>query len=229
MPSDCPPNQGHLSEPELGMNRQLKRLLKTHLPDRVVEAYMHRRAIRDWRKRDFLENAPQFVKEKVFLKYGISDTPWVETGTFTGTTTRFLSSRFPFVYSIEPETGLYGLAVAKFKQGRRDNVELFNGVSEDVLPELLPSLEGDINFWLDGHYSHGETYKGATDCPVEMELESIRQQLPRFSRVAILIDDVRCFLAGLEDFPSIDYLVDWARGHQFSWCIEHDIFIMRRH
>ena len=192
---------------------------------------MLRRAIRDWRKRDFLENAPQLVKEKVFLKYGIPDSPWIETGTWKGTTTQFLSERYPFVYSIEPAPALHDRAVAKFSQDRgtggASNVELFNGVSEDVLPDLLPKLEGNVNFWLDGHYSFGETFKGATDCPVEMELEAIRQHLPRLSRVAILIDDVRGFLAGWEDYPSVDYLVDWAREHQLSWRIEHDIFVMQ--
>ena len=120
---------------------------------------------------------------------------------------------------------------AACKRFKGKNVSLFNDVSENIFPSLLPKLSGNINFWLDGHYSAGVTFKGEKDCPVEDELIAIEQNLNNFNKISILIDDVRCFLpnnSSYSDYPSIDYLVDWARRMNFHWRIEHDIFIMQK-
>ena len=206
----------------------MKKLLKKLLPQTILEFYQTQRSIADWKKRGFLENSPQLVKENVFLKYGIKNAAWIETGTYLGTTTKYLSNLFPHVYSIEPEPMLYASACKRF-EGK--NVTLFNEVSENVFPSLLPKLTGNINFWLDGHYSAGITFKGVKDCPVEDELSAIENNFSNFDKLSILIDDVRCFLPSnvdYSDYPSIDYLVDWARRMNLCWRIEHDIFIMQK-
>ena len=185
--------------------------------------------INSWKKRLYFEHSPQFIKQEIFLKYGIKNTKWIETGTCHGITTKFLADNFPHVYSIEPSKQLYDEAVHNFKGC---NVDLFNNCSENVLPNLLSRLNGDINFWLDGHYSGGVTFKGKKDCPVEEELLAINENISNFAKITILIDDVRCFLAKSPDYdgyPSIDYLVDWSRKNKFYWRIEHDIFIMLNH
>lgn len=198
------------------------------LPSRPLGVLADLPGLLRWRGRGYLDHAPQCVKECVLLAHGIPGAPWVETGTFRGTTTAFLLRHFGKVYSIEPEPRLFA-RVAKRFAGKP--VELFNDVSETVLPDLVARLSGDCNFWLDGHYSAGDTFKGKKDCPVEDELAAIAANLGRLGRVAILIDDVRCFLpanADYPDYPSVDVLVDWARAHGFDWRIEHDIFIMNR-
>jgi len=132
------------------------------------------------------------------------------------------------VYSVEPEPKLYASACKRFEGG---NITLFNDVSEKILPSLLPSLNGDINFWLDGHHSAGVTFKGEKDCPVGDEPNAIEKNFGNFDKLTILIDDVRCFLPTNEsysEYPSIDYLVDWARRMKLHWRIEHDIFIMQK-
>ena len=180
----------------------------------------------EWRKRGYSENSPQFIKQKIFLKHGIPNAQWIETGTYMGTTTEFLAGHFPLIHSIEPGEDLFNNAVNRF-EGKK-NINLYNDVSENVLPKLLPELSGEINFWLDGHYSEGVTFQGEKDFPVEDELAAIKSNLPNFTKVVILIDDVRCFLSASQyDYPSLDDLVDWAREQKFSWRIEHDIFIMR--
>ena len=206
----------------------MKKLLKKLLPQIILEFYQTQRGIADWKKRGFLENSPQLVKENVFLKYGIKNAAWIETGTYLGTTTKYLSNLFPHVYSIEPEPMLYASACKRF-EGK--NVTLFNEVSENVFPSLLPKLTGNINFWLDGHYSAGITFKGVKDCPVKDELSAIENNFSNFDKLSILIDDVRCFLPSnvdYSDYPSIDYLVDWARRMNLCWRIEHDIFIIQK-
>lgn len=186
------------------------------------------RQMQAWVKRGYLENSPQFVKQRVFEKYGIPNAQWVETGTFLGTTTSFLAANYPRVFSVEPSEALYKKAKKRFLGS---NVTLYNDVSENVLPTILPNLSGDINFWLDGHYSAGVIFKGDKECPVEDELNAIQENLERFAQVTILIDDVRCFLPDStfdDSYPSIDYLVDWSRENGFAWRIEHDIFVMLR-
>lgn len=203
-------------------------MLKKLLPLPFVEFIQTNKSFSDWRQRDFLENSPQVVKQKVFLKYGLKDAVWVETGTYFGSTTSYLSCFFPHVYTIEPEPGLYAAACKRF-EGK--NVTVYNGVSEYIFPTLLPKLSGNVNFWLDGHYSAGITYKGEKDCPIEDELIEIEKNFDNFDKLTILIDDVRCFLpenSSYPDYPSIDYLVDWARRMNFYWRIEHDIFIMQK-
>jgi len=209
---------------------EMKKIIKAIAVVKILlEAIEKYSEMRKWRARGYLENSPQLVKENVFVKYGIQNAQWVETGTYFGATTNFLADRFAYVHSIEPSIDLFKQAEERF-MGR--NVKLYNDVSENVLPELLPQLSGEINFWLDGHYSAGVTFKGDSDCPVEDELNIINQNLPLFSKVTILIDDVRCFLSTLDtynSYPSIDYLVDWARKNQFNWRVEHDIFVMTNH
>ena len=198
------------------------------MPEKFVEFIQTQRGISNWKKRGYLESSPQLVKQSVFLKYGLDDAVWVETGTFLGTTTKYLSEFFPHVYSIEPEPKLYSSACKRF-EGK--NVTLFNDVSENVFPSLLPTLSGNINFWLDGHYSAGITFKGEKDCPVEDELSAIELNFSNFDKLTILIDDVRCFLPVNDtyaEYPSVDYLVDWARRMNLQWRIEHDIFIMQK-
>mgnify|MGYP001055464786 FL=1 len=206
----------------------MKKVLKKLLPLAALEFIQTYASMRQWKKRDYLENSPQIVKQKVFHKYVIKDAVWVETGTYLGSTTNFLSGLFPHVYTVEPEPKLYAAACKRF-MGK--NVTLFNNVSENIFPSLLPKLSGNINFWLDGHYSAGITFKGEKDCPVEDELIAIEKNFDNFDKITILIDDVRCFLpnnSSYTDYPSIDYLVDWARRMNFHWRIEHDIFIMQK-
>lgn len=95
---------------------------------------------------------------------------------------------------------------------------------------LIPRLKGNISFWLDGHYSARETYKGKQDTPITDELNEIGKNLQNLKKVVIMIDDIRCFdpsLEGFEDYPTRSYLVNWADSNNFWWTIEHDIFIAK--
>jgi hypothetical protein len=182
---------------------------------------MHR-----WKARNYADFAPQKVKQFVLERYGVKNGVWVETGTYFGVTTKFLSERYPMVYSIEPSLDLYQIAEKNF-QGT--NVELFNDVSENVLPKLLLNLVGPINFWLDGHFSEGVTYKGLKNCPIEEELNAISDNLEQYENISIFIDDARCFLPSENnDYPSLDFIVDWARDNKMVWRIEHDIIVIQR-
>ena len=189
-----------------------------------------RKEIRDWAERRYSAPSPHFIKQNCLLRNGVPGATWIETGTFMGDTTAFLALHAPQVYSIEPEPRLYKQVSALFENHK--HVEILNGLSEVVLPTLLSKVRGDVNFWLDGHYSAGITFKGPVDTPVIAELKAIAENLQQLGRVSVLVDDVRCFDPSLQEYstyPSVDYLVDWARAHQLKWHIEQDIFIAKNY
>jgi len=196
-----------------------------------TEIYNTIKDFKQWRKRDFAENSPFFVKRKVLLNNSYGKY-WIETGTYFGQMTRFLSGISFQVWTIEPD--LYLLENAKKISKRFNNIQFIHGTSETTLEKLLTEVSKitkDLNFWLDGHYSHGLTFKAEVDTPIKFELEVIRNFEKSFSNITIFIDDVRCFEKNegiYEDYPSLNYLVDWANLNGFNWKIMHDIFIMKK-
>jgi len=183
---------------------------------------------REWILRQYAAPSPARIKRAVLLRNGVSEGTWVETGTFMGDTAALLAHDGKEVYTIEPDNALFEKANARF-QGN-PSIHVIHGLSENILPTLLPTLSGTVNFWLDGHYSGGITHQGPTDCPVREELLNIESNLARYDKVTVLIDDIRCFdpsIPEYADYPDLDYLVDWARKNNLRWHIEHDIFIAK--
>jgi hypothetical protein len=182
-------------------------------------------SFRSWRRRGWASPSPGKVKWQVLERYGIPSAIWVETGTYKGDTTAWLAPRFRHVYSIEPSQQLANKAKQRFQNIA--NVIIINEKSEIAFPILLPTLSGDISFYLDGHYSAGITFQGPIDTPILAELQSIELHLARWNRVAILVDDVRCFDPSNPEYshyPSRSYLTQFAERNSLEWTIEHDIF-----
>lgn len=185
---------------------------------------------KDWADRQFAPPSPAFVKQKVLLRNGLRSAIWIETGTFMGDTTNVLSKVAKMVYSIEPEPTLFSKAEEKFRN--TSNVKIIRGLSEEILPKLLTTLSGDICFWLDGHYSAGGTFKGPQETPILDELDAIGRNIANMGNIVVMVDDIRLFDPGNPEFsayPSVDFLVDWARKQNLTWYIEHDIFIAKNH
>ena len=183
----------------------------------------------DWMERGFAAPSPTFVKNQVILRNGIPGATWIETGTYRGDTAALLARDAKFVYTIEPAEHLYANAKKRFEH--QSNVEVIHGLSEEVLPDLLPRLTGEINFWLDGHYSTGATYQGPKDSPLMDELATIERSLSKFTKVVILVDDVRyCANPSVHQFsgyPKLDELVAWATRNGLYWHIEHDTMVIK--
>jgi hypothetical protein len=167
-------------------------------------------------------------RDDVLTRNGLADATWVETGTYLGDTTEFLSHTARMVYSIEPGPKLFAAAVVRFASFA--NVQILCGLSEDVLPELLPKITGDVCFWLDGHYTDETTHKGPQDTPIVDELNCIGDNIACFDRAVVLIDDIHLFNGQTHiygPYPSIDKLQEWALAAKLNWHIEHDIFIAK--
>ncbi len=137
----------------------------------------------------------------------------METGTYLGDTTAELAEVVRRVYSIELSPTLFAQAQARF--AGHDNVVLKCGDSGEVLPALLQELTEPCLFWLDGHFSGGETARGASDTPIGIELEAIIRRAQAdpdgVGRSVILIDDARDFGRGAyPPIASLRALIDKA-------------------
>jgi hypothetical protein len=175
-----------------------------------------------WRSSGFCLPAPESVKRSVLASFGFGLGTWVETGTFLGDTTSWLGRHGTVVWSIEASPELCAVAQRRFQH--RPNVNVVCGESQLVLGEVLTNIEGSIGFWLDGHYSGGDTHRGVEICPVETELGLIGSALGRLGDVVVFVDDVRLFVAD-DGYPGLEVLVAWATQHGFSWIIQHDVFV----
>jgi len=113
---------------------------------------------------------------------------FVETGTFMGETARWASTYFERVITIEASPHLYD--AAKTRLGLLPNVERFLGDTRAVLPTVVASLEGPVIFWLDSHWSAGETAGKDDECPLIEEIEIINKSS---NTSFLLIDDARLF------------------------------------
>lgn len=182
-----------------------------------------------WADRAYDMPAPQAVKWSVLTRYGHPSGIWIETGTYLGGTTAFLAATAKHVYSIEPMPELAQAAIERFTS--TPNVTIIQGLSEDCLPGILDGIQEPVSFWLDGHFSAGNTFQGPSDTPIREELAAIEPHLSRWSTVTVLVDDVRCFDPSNPSFahyPTRGWLVEWAQRNDLNWLIEHDIFVARR-
>ena len=183
-----------------------------------------------WHKQEYISPPPYFIKQACIKRNAVEQSVFVETGTYYGDTTKFLSYFSNKVISLEPSIVLYKKAqdlLADYK-----NIELINGASEDVFPTLIPTLKGNVSFWLDGHFSAGVTFKGKRETPIVLELAEIKKCLKNFNRVSIMIDDFRCFdpkNVRYRDYPNRKFLVEWADENQLNWNVEFDIFIAKNY
>lgn len=200
-------------------------------PDLLGAWRRHRhekRDMREWHLRSFAAPAPMHVKRSVILRLGIPGATWIETGTYLGDTTALLARHGRSVISIEPAIELASRATDRFRD--TPSVRIVCGTSEERMGPELQRIDGDTNFWLDGHYSGGPTFRGESECPVTSELRCIAEARPRLGRIRVLIDDARLFGCGAPrhpDYPTLDELVQWAHSQRLDWHVEHDIFVMQ--
>lgn len=138
---------------------------------------------------------------------------FVETGTYQGKMVDAVKNYFTNIYSIELGEELYKKAQEKFSGYK--NIKLFHGDSAVLIPTIISKINQPILFWLDAHYSGGETARGTLDTPIEKELQFIFDH--PIKDHTILIDDARLFI-GKYDYPEMKKIEDitLANGYRFS-------------
>ena len=169
--------------------------------------------------------SPHFVKQSVLLRHSIPNCQWVETGTYYGATAQFLAQICTHVHTIEPSIEIARRAQDNCRAFK--NITFHLGTSESKLESIISSMTGDCCFWLDGHYSAGNTFQGESDSPIRHELRVISRHLRNFDKAAILIDDIRLSHIDKKNYPSLGYYVNWATQNGLDWMIEHDIFVAK--
>lgn len=114
---------------------------------------------------------------------------FIETGTYMGDTIYNMISEFNKIYSIELSEKYVNYATKRFENNNK--VTIIQGDSTLMLKSILNEVNDSVFFWLDGHWSGGDTAKGNLDCPLIEEITIINENCK--SKCIIAIDDVRLF------------------------------------
>lgn len=126
---------------------------------------------------------------------------FIETGTYMGDTIIPLEKHFNELHTIEiKETFLvevknkYNSSKRFSLQNEKKKINFHLGDSSKVLAKLCPKIKNNAIFFLDGHWSAGNTGKGDKDCPIYEELQCIISYFTH--NCIIIIDDCRLFGKG---------------------------------
>lgn len=142
------------------------------------------------------------VPQNIFRNYPNSS--FIETGSYLGDGIQLaLESGFPCIYSVELSEPLYEHCRQRFRDFPQ--VHLFQGDSALVLNAILTNLHTPATFWLDGHYSGGDTVRGTRNSPILQELALIASH--PIKTHTIIIDDVNDFGTSWFDFVTADEIV----------------------
>lgn len=166
---------------------------------------------------------PPSMKRRFLSNLGISGALWIETGTYLGETTKYLSRKKYDVITIEPSPSLYKFNERRFK--KHPNVRVIYGTSQDKLASAISLTDANYNFWLDGHYSGGLTHNGG-DAPILIELEQIYRHVMPNRNFMIFVDDFRLTKQGTQGdstYPARDELMGWILSKGLMWNVEKDI------
>lgn len=134
---------------------------------------------------------------------------FVETGTYYGATALWAAQHFPKVITIEFSQEIYNQVSSQYQH--LEGIEFLFGDTREQLNNVVPKLNKPCLFWLDAHWSGGNTYGVNDECPLIEELEIIaRTEVEHF----IIIDDARLFLSPppyphrAEKWPSISTVIN---------------------
>lgn len=139
--------------------------------------------------------------KEIFQRY--MNPVFIETGTHKGDGVKLaLDAGFKTIHSIELGDNLFSRCCYRFRGV--NNVRLHLGDSADVLPIILEAINQPITFWLDGHYSGGDTALGKQNTPLLQELRAIAGH--HIKTHTILIDDLRGWYKDTQGFDTLDLM-----------------------
>ena len=113
---------------------------------------------------------------------------FIESGTLEGETIFKVEPYFDKLYTIEFSEKYYNNTRSKYKG---DKIEFILGDSSVEFESLLPKINERSIFFLDGHWSGGDTGHSAKDCPLEEEITHINNLFKHDA--IIIVDDFRLF------------------------------------
>ena len=124
---------------------------------------------------------------------------FIETGTYHGGTILPLEKHFNELHTIEIKEEFFVNVKNKYNKSislrnEKKKINFHLGDSSKVLAKLCPKIKNNTIFFLDGHWSSGNTGKGDKDCPLYEELQCIMSHHKHNS--IVIIDDCRLFGKG---------------------------------
>ncbi len=165
-----------------------------------------------------VENFP-FPLGTKFIEHGY--TVLVETGTYMGGTALEAGKYFKRVHTIEASESLFRQAGENCKENK--SIFLYHGDTRELLPQILEKeKDAKIVFWLDAHYSGGETFNNAN--PLLQELRTINAQT---KDPIIFVDDARFIHSvyqGERYCEYGDFFKEILSGDRYVSCID-DTFV----
>lgn len=155
-------------------------------------------------------------------------TIFIETGTFTGGMTLWASNHFKTVHTIEISQYLYNIHSPQL--ARVEGITPHLGDSREVLPQIVEKIADQrAIYWLDGHWSGGDTGGEKDECPLLGELHCLTER----TEDIILIDDARLFLCAPplpydpSLWPTIQDIVNvFQKADKFVQIVDDVIFII---
>jgi hypothetical protein len=117
---------------------------------------------------------------------------FVETGTFQGDTLEMAraSNKYNTLFSMELSDVFHKRCFDRF--ATNTNVTVFKGNSRYDLFQIIKSIDKEITFWLDSHWSGGHADIGCDPelkCPILYELDQIKHH--HIKTHTIMVDDIR--------------------------------------
>lgn len=113
---------------------------------------------------------------------------FIETGTCSGDTIFAMEKYFDKLYTIEFSEKYFNSTKNKYNG---DKIKFILGDSSIIFESLLPTVNNKTIFFLDGHWSGGDTGHSAKDCPLIEEITHINNLFEK--EAIIIIDDFRLF------------------------------------
>ncbi len=178
---------------------------------------------RTWRRNGAVAPPPGELKQLIVKELGrrYALRTLVETGTYKGAMISAGLRDFDRIISIELQPDLAAAAQARF--AAIPTVTILQGDSGELIARVLADLREPALFWLDAHYSGGQTAAGNLIPPIIPELEAIFRH-PVAGHV-ILIDDARLF-DGTGGYPTVEQVR--ALDRRWSVTVDLDIIRLRR-
>jgi hypothetical protein len=168
----------------------------------------------------FWQGIPEFFLIEIKKSLG-DEFIAIETGTYKGHTARKLSRFANHVITIEADCSYY--LKSKRTLQSLQNVTTLYGDSLDLIARVIPQNQTKCVFWLDAHYSGGDTAGSLSDCPLIRELSQILP-LRQSTNSIILIDDSRA-LIGDYGWPILSEVINLLNQYNFSSIIIDDVLI----
>jgi len=125
---------------------------------------------------------------------------FVETGTYQGDTLAMVAQNKK-IQCTSIELSPFYAQKARVRFRSYSNVEILEGDSGLLMPQVVKELQEPALFWLDGHYSSGDTAKASSNTPITQELDAILTSV--IHGHVLLIDDIRLF-NGTLGYPYLD-------------------------